>query len=89
MKLKPLKNTTEAETSICLFKTGGPSMLGTPGGKTKINTFLFYNKNSLKKVFHNQEFRNDSYFSLNPKQCILKAAFIGNCHGLQSVFTNY
>jgi hypothetical protein len=37
MKLKPLQNTTEAETSICLFKTGGPSMLGTPGGKKKIN----------------------------------------------------
>jgi hypothetical protein len=36
MKLKPLKNTTEAETSICLFKTGGPSMLGTPGGKKSI-----------------------------------------------------
>jgi hypothetical protein len=61
MKLKPLKNTTEAETSICIFKTGGLSMLGTPGGKIYI--YILYNKNSLKKLFHNQEFRNDSYIS--------------------------
>jgi len=87
MKLKLLKNTTEAETSICLFKTGGPSILGIP--VVGINIFFFYNVNSLQKMFHNQEFRNDSYFSSNPKQCVLKAAFIGNCHGLQSVFTNY
>ena len=35
MKLKPLRDTTEAETSVCLFKTGGPSTLGTPEKKKK------------------------------------------------------
>jgi hypothetical protein len=36
MKLKLLKNTTEAEISICLLKTGGPSTFGTPTGGESI-----------------------------------------------------
>ena len=40
MKLKPLRDTTEAETSVCLFKTGGPSTLDTPEKKKNLYIFL-------------------------------------------------
>jgi len=58
-KLKLLKNTTEAETSICVFKTGGPSMLGTPVGG---NQYIF--------LLQHEQFKENVFITKNSEMLV-------------------
>lgn len=74
MKLSLLKIPQKQKPQFVYLKLVDHQCYVHQGGK-EINLFFFYNKNSLKKMFHNQEFRSDSYFisvQFSTQSCIYR-----------------